>query len=240
MPEDPPTLEVCVDTCAGLAAAQNDADRIELCSALGLGGLTPGAGLLSAVRDSRVPVHAMIRPRAGGFHYDAADRAACLADIAAAKAAGCAGIVIGAAQNGQLDHDTLAAFVTAAEDLPCTLHRVIDQLDDPLTALDTAMDLGISRVLSSGGAVRAVDGLDRLAAMQTQGAGRITIMAGSGITPDTVARIARATGIRHFHASCSVTRPSDPADRRLGFAGETVAATDPETIGQLRAAIARL
>ena len=104
------TLEVCVDTAAGIAACQTHADRIELCSALDLGGLTPSAGLIEIARESAVPVHVMIRPRTGDFCYDAHDLSTRLHDIAAARRAGLTGVVLGASGLGGLTPMRLPIF----------------------------------------------------------------------------------------------------------------------------------
>lgn len=234
------SLEICVDTADGLAAAQLHADRIELCSALDLGGLTPSPGLLALVRTSRVPVHAMIRPRAGGFALSNAEIAACLADIAAARHAGCAGVVIGASLGNGLDVSALRQMVAAAGDLEVTLHRVIDRVANPASALDAAIALGIGRVLTSGGALRAVDGIAVLKTLHSRSAGRITIMAGSGVTSATLRTIAGGTGIRHFHASCSTQVPADPMDMKMGFAAATLSRTDAAKIAALKRALLAL
>ena len=229
-----PTLEVCVDTVAGITACSQHVDRIELCSALALGGLTPSPGLFAAVATSPVPVHAMIRPRGGGFTYDAAEQDACVADIIAARAAGCAGVVIGAAKDGGLDRGALGRYVEAANGMVCTLHRVIDVLDDPSVALEDAVSLGITRILTSGGAPSAGDGIAVLAALQAQARGRIAIMAGSGVSEANLSQISKATGIRHFHSSCSARAASDPRDVSLGFAPAQQSVTDTHRIAKLR------
>ena len=234
---EPATLEVCVDTPDGLQAAQTDANRIELCSALALGGLSPSPGLLAAVRFSTVPVHAMIRPRAGGFQFSESDIIACLADIAAARQAGCAGVVIGASDGHGLDLPALRRMVAAAHGMSVTLHRVIDRVDDPLAAIEDAIALGIGRILTSGGAAKAVDGVKTLKAMQDRAADRIVVMAGSGVTEGTLPQIARTTGIRHFHASCSISETTEPADQRLGFAPARLNRTDARQIAALRRAL---
>jgi copper homeostasis protein len=226
-----------VDTIAGIAASQDHADRIELCSALALGGLTPSPGLFAATRDSAVPVHAMIRPRSGGFEYDKSELDACVADIRAARAAGCTGIVIGAAKHGRLDVDALQRFVDEAQGMSCTLHRVIDVLDDPLGAMDDAIALGLDHILTSGGAASAEHGIAGLTAMQNRAAGRISVMAGSGITVSNLRSIAKTTGIRAFHSSCSIRTNSAPRDVKLGFAQPNECVTSAAQIANLRAAV---
>src|SRR5450830_141894 len=148
------TLEVCVDNAVGLAAAlTGGADRIELCSALDTGGLTPSFGLLRAASASPVPVVAMIRPRGGDFCFDEAEIQLMLDDIDAVAAAGLHGVVLGASlPDGQLDHRTLERLVhrAAAHGLHCTLHRAIDLCPDLEQATVLAIALGFGRILTSG------------------------------------------------------------------------------------------
>jgi len=232
------TLEVCVDDPSGVAACQGLVDRIELCSSLALGGLTPSAGLIANVREGDVPIHAMIRPRAGGFTYLADERAVMLADIATCRAAGIAGVVFGATtQDRQLDIDTLKTLREAAGDLDCTLHRAIDIVTDPVGAVEVAITLGFQRILTSGGAPCATDGLQHLSEMQTAAQGRIDLMVGSGVTAQNAAQIARATGVTSFHASCRSTGTAHPDLLAFGFENGEPAYTDRKKIMALRGAI---
>jgi len=210
-------LEVPVDTPSGLAAAHaGGASRIELCAALSEGGLTPSMGLMTEAARLPLPVHAMIRPRAGLFRFDAAEAEVMVADIRAARAAGLAGVVIGAqAASGGLDIPLLGRLAAEAGPLSVTLHRVIDVVPDPLGALDAAVALGLHRILSSGGAATAWDGRDRLATLVARAAGRIAIMAGAGVAPDHAPRLVAETGVTELHASCS---EPVPAPVPLGFA----------------------
>ncbi|MGI4745549.1 MAG: copper homeostasis protein CutC, partial [Janthinobacterium lividum] len=174
-------LEVCVDTIGGLEqAVAAGAARIELCGPLAVGGTTPSVGLIEAARDCAVPVYAMIRPRDGNFVFSPADEAGMLAEIRFVRAAGLAGVVLGASRpDGTLDEAMLARLSAAAGGLGRTLHRAFDLAPDPLAALETAIGLGFERVLTSGGSPRAVDGMAVLARLVRAAAGRIEIMAGS-------------------------------------------------------------
>lgn len=236
-------LEVCVDTAAGLAAAvEGGADRIELCSALALGGLTPSSGLMAlaaeAQKQTHLPVRAMIRPREGHFHFDAADGDMMLRDIDAVRAAGLDGVVIGASNAaGGLDTALLERLVAHAAGMAVTLHRVVDLLPDPVEAVDVAIALGLSTILTSGGAIKAADGMDRIAAMHQRASGRIEIMAGSGVHAGNAPAIIAATGIRAIHASCS--RPISGISARLldlGFDNANRRITDRATVVALRQA----
>lgn len=206
-------LEVCVDTIEGaLAAVRGGAGRIELCSALSEGGLTPSAGLMRAAAALPVPCYAMIRPRGGLFRFAAEEDAIMLADIAAAREAGLAGVVLGVQDaGGGLDLERLGRLVKAAGDLGKTLHRVIDVVPDPLTAVDQAADLGFERVLTSGAQPLAPDGVTLIAGMVRRAGDRLSVMPGCGLTPENVAAVIAATGAREVHAACSVKVPGDPA-----------------------------
>ena len=232
-------LEICVDSAAGLEAARaGGADRIELCSALALGGLTPSAGLMAIARQQPLPCHAMVRPRGGGFAYDESEIAQMEQEIAQVAEAGLAGAVFGATRDGVLDTEVLARLIACAArcGLSTTLHRAIDAVRDPVAAIDTAIELGFGRVLSSGGAPAAIEGRDTLRAMHQRAQGRIAVMAGSGITAENVGALT-AIGLGEIHASCSETRTGgDEALTRLGFAAP-VTNTRVERVRALREAI---
>ncbi len=229
-------LEICVDSAAGLAkAARAGADRVELCSSLPLGGLTPGPGLLASAAEIGIPSHAMIRPRPGDFLYEDADLRACLFDIAHMRAAGLAGVVIGAAgRDARLDLVALRAMVAAAGPLHVTLHRVFDLTPDPFEALEQAVELGIDRILTSGQAASAPEGQALIGALVERAAGRIEIMAGGGVTPETAAGL-MACGVDALHASCALPVPPCQPVERIGIA--PCRQTDENTIARLRAAM---
>lgn len=234
-------LEVCVDTAAGLAAAlEGGADRIELCAALAMGGLTPSLGLMRMAAAAAVPVYALIRPRAGGFVYDDAEIVVMLADIEAARAAGLAGVVIGAAlADGQLDRVSLRALIAAAKPMDVTLSRVFDLVPEWRQAVDVAVALGVGRILTSGGAVRAVEGVERLAAVHSYAAGRIGILPGAGITADNVEAILARVPVSEIHASCSVPVTAEGAVQRLGFVGLGLRETEAGSVRALKTAMMR-
>jgi copper homeostasis protein len=231
-------LEICVEDAHGIAAAVNGgADRIELCAALDVGGLTPPPSLIRAAASAPIPVHLLVRPRPGDFVYDAAERGLVEDDIRAAADAGLAGVVIGAnTRDGRLDLDGLARWVEGAHErgLSLTLHRAFDLTPDPLAALEQAVALGFDRILTSGGAPRAVDAIDTLTSLAAAAGDRITLLVGSGVSPTTV-RTLLATGAREVHASCRVARPgtADATLRRFGFVAETSYATDQSTVARL-------
>ncbi len=212
-------LEVCVDTAEALAqAVAQGAGRIELCAALGAGGLTPSAGFMRHARTTAVPVHVLIRPRAGGFVYSPAELAMMEADITAARAAGLAGIVIGVSRpDHTLDWLAIRTLMSAAQGMAVTLHRVFDLVPDLGQALEEAVEAGIGRVLTSGGAVSASAGAETIAALVRQAAGRIVVMPGAGITPGNAGALVRGTGATELHASCRTACPEDARLAALGF-----------------------
>jgi copper homeostasis protein len=232
-------LEVCVDDPQGLAAAvAGGADRIELCAALALGGLTPSQGLMQAAAGCGVPCMAMIRPRAGNFVFDADAVAVMRADIGAARAAGLAGVVIGASRaDGALDADVLAELLEAAGGMDVTLHRAIDLCPEPVAAVRVAMGLGIRRILSSGGALTATEGAVTLAAMMDLAGAACIIMPGAGVTAETLPGLAHLP-LREVHASCAAVVPSGGRALDLGFQPAGAKCTDRAKVAVLKAALA--
>jgi copper homeostasis protein len=233
-------LEVCVDSPRGLAAAvEGGADRIELCSALEVGGLTPVAGLMKAAAAAPIRVYAMIRPHAGPFVFDAADEAAMMADIDAARAFGLAGVVIGANRaDGTLDLPLLHRLKAHAAGMGSTLHRAFDLVPDPDVALQQAIELGCERILTSGCVPKAIDGLETLARLSKTAAGQISIMPGSGVRPSNVSEILRATGASEVHGSCS--SPVASVDLRavaFGFEAASANRTDAAVVRLMRQTI---
>ncbi len=233
-------LEVCVDDPAGLAAAvEGGADRIELCAALDVGGLTPSPGLMALASRAPVPVYAMIRPRAGAFVFDGDEEAAMVADIEAALTAGLAGVVIGASRNdGCLDTAMLSRLKTVAGNAGVTLHRAFDLVPDMEHALKQAIDLGFERILTSGGQKTAIEGADMIARLNDRAGARIRIMPGSGLRPANIESMLQL-GIGEVHASCRRSFVADRDDRAtvFGFQPETRFATDIDLVRQMRASL---
>ncbi len=221
-------LEIAANSLASaLAAQEGGASRIELCAALELGGLTPSLAQIALVRESlSIPVHVLVRPRAGDFAYGDEEHATMLADIAHCAAAGCDGVVVGALTvDGDVDVARCRELAAAADRLDLTFHRAIDVCRDPAAALEVVIGLGFRRVLSSGGAANAMEGSANLRRLIVQAAGRIEIMPGAGIDAGNIAALMVATGAREFHASAKHTLPSRmrfaPGDALGMAAGET-------------------
>lgn len=231
-------LEVGVDDVAGLEAAiEGGADRIELCSALGLGGLTPSAGLMSAAARSAVPCHAMIRPRAGDFLYSPREIDIMTDDISFAASAGLAGVVFGASlADGRLDAAALETLSNAVGSMPKTLHRAFDLVPDMSEAIDIAVACGFERILTSGRARTAPEGLDDLAEAIRIAGNRISIMPGAGVNPGSIDAILSRLKVKEVHSSCSVdVEIRDPRLVTLGFATRVVRKTDVATVRAMKA-----
>jgi copper homeostasis protein len=196
-------LEACIETLAEakLAAAYN-LNRVELCSALDLGGLTPTAALISACAEV-IEVHAMIRPRGGDFCYAPDEVALMLSEIEDAKKAGAVGVVFGCldAEN-QLDVEATKILTQKAKQhgLQSTFHRAIDFVPDQESVLEKLIVLGINRVLTSGGKPTAIAGLEEIARLVKTANGRIEIMAGSGVNASNAAAL-KTSGVDALHFS---------------------------------------
>lgn len=227
----PVALEIAVQDPTGVRiAGAVGAARVELAQALALGGLTPSPATLDlsidAARALGVEVHVLVRPRAGGFVYSADEIAIAESDVRRAIETGADGVVIGAlGDDGLLDIPAMRRLRDAAGGASVTLHRAIDVTVDPLATLDTARSLGLRRVLTSGGASVAIDGIDMLRALVAEAAGEIEVMAGSGVDAAS-ARALVETGVDalHFSAKRTVREPEGQARDgvRMGSAADGV------------------
>lgn len=188
-----------------------------------------------------VPLYILIRPRAGDFVYSESERAAMLEDIAHCRALGCDGVVIGAlTPGGEVDRDACARLIAAASGMGVTFHRAFDLIADQAAALEALIELGLERVLTSGGEPSAAAGAPVLARLIAQAGERIIVMPGAGITPGNIAALREATGAREFHASAKRRLASGmrraPVDALGMAAGET--RSDVDVVRALVAAIA--
>jgi copper homeostasis protein len=215
LPAVAPLFESCIDSLdAAIASARGGAGRVELCARLDVGGTTPHPALVErCVAAIAIPVFVMIRPRGGGFAYDAGEIAAMHVDIAAARAAGAHGLVFGALRvDGTIDADVMRRLIDAARPLPVTCHKAIDAARDVHEALDALLALGVDRVLTSGGAATAADGAAAIAALVARAGEALTVMAGGGVRAHTVAALIRRTGVREVHARLLPSGRTAPAD----------------------------
>ena len=187
---------------AAVAAEDAGAHRIELCARLDVGGTTPTLALIEKVLErTKTPVHVMIRPRGGDFFYTDEELTSMTNDIVRVCRLQPAGIVTGAiGADGQLRKSDLSRLVAAAGDLPITFHRAFDALADQPAALEELIDLGVSRILTAGGASSALAGADRIAGLVELADKRTTIIAGGGVRAHNVGEVIRRTGVREVHA----------------------------------------
>lgn len=205
------TLEICADSVdSAIAAQRGGAHRIELCSNLLEGGVTPSAGLISSVRHKvDIDLYVMIRPRGGDFFYTPAEFEIMKQDVLIAKQAGVDGIVAGILrEDGEIDVSRSRCLVEMAGQLKATFHRAFDMSRDLTQSLKDVIETGAHRLLTSGGEQKVEDGIDAIANLVRAADGRISVMAGSGITPANVHSIIKATGVREIHASVRGHVPS--------------------------------
>ncbi|WP_068081045.1 copper homeostasis protein CutC [Polycladidibacter stylochi] len=254
-------LEVCVDTVEGIqAAVHGGADRIELCSALALGGLSPSHSLIEAARRFALPqgvqVYAMVRPRAGDFCYSKNEIDCMKLEIQTVARAGLSGVVLGCSKAfkqqqltgcierelcsyAALDTEVLQQLqeVTQSSGLGSTLHRAFDLVYDFEEALLQAIELGFERILTSGGAPKAIDGLQRLIKLQEIAGDRIAIMPGSGINCENIRAFTEAGVFLQFHASCRVPFEEEALLTKFGFTATNGFRTNAKKVELLKARI---
>lgn len=212
-------FEICVDSIEGALAAQAaGAQRIELCDNLVEGGTTPSLGMIQLARQSlRIAVNVIIRPRGGDFVYSDYEMEVMRRDILAAKEAGASGVVIGLLEpDGSVDIERTRALVDAARPMSVTFHRAFDLCRDPGEALEVLCALGIDRILTSGQKNSALDGLDCIAAMVRQAAGRSIVMAGGGVNAGNVAEIIARGGVSEVHFAARKTFASPMRFKKPG------------------------
>ena len=226
----PLPLEICVDSLESCVAAHvGGASRLELCSGLVEGGVTPSYGLIGAALSATpLPLHVLIRPRPGDFLYTAADLAVMKADIMACKLLGASGVVLGCLKDdGRVDRDALRELMTAAKGMSVTFHRAIDLIPPECLEeeLDALVDEGVDRVLTSGLAADALAGAATIKRMVEHVHGRgLLIMAGGGITELNVSAVLAHSCAHELHASARTFQWSAMKYRKAGvyMGGEKV------------------
>ncbi len=196
-------LEICCGSVDDVfAAAEGGADRVELNSALFLGGLTPSIGLVREAKKAHIPMLVMVRPRDGGFCYTEREFETMLADVFAFVNEDVDGLVFGVLlPDGRVDKKRCKQLVEAAGNRQKVFHRAFDVVPDWREAMDTLIELGFDRILTSGQASNSVLGADTLKEMNEYAAGRIEILPGGGIRPHNIAEILEKTGCYQAHAS---------------------------------------
>ncbi len=208
-------FELCAESVpACVAAREGGADRIELCSSLDRGGLTPSHGLIvEAMERSGMPIHVMLRPRAGGFVYTAEEFAVMRRDLQHLRQLGAAGVVLGLLRaDGMVDVERTAQLVREAGTLEVTFHRAFDEVVDLRQGLEDIIASGCKRVLTSGGKDDVVSGAVCLSRLVIQAEGRIAVAVGGGLRLHNASALAQATGATHFHGSLRSGGEAAPVD----------------------------
>jgi copper homeostasis protein len=237
-----PQLEIAANSVASaLAAQEGGADRVELCSALELGGLTPSHATLALVRERvSIPIYVLIRPRAGDFLYSDLEFETMRRDIQACKVLRCDGVVIGVLDaQGDVDVTRCRSLIDAADGIDVTFHRAFDLARDSERALEDIIALGCERVLTSGARASAREGAELIRKLVAQVGERIAIMPGGGIDSDNIAALRAATGAREFHASAKRALPS--AMQFSAFAGSGMDTGEVRSdVGEVKALVTAL
>lgn len=208
-------LEIAVQDPAGARIAfEAGADRIELCQALSVGGLTPSAGTVDHVLTTTADparIGVLVRPRGGGFVYDAEETAIATTDIRHFAAAGISRFVVGAlTEQGEVDLDAIWRWKSAAPGAHFVFHRAIDTIPDPRHVIDKLIELGVESILTSGGARRSIDAVVPLAALVHHAAGRLEIVAGGGVLVSDIPTLVM-TGVDAIHLSARATAAAGSA-----------------------------
>lgn len=243
-------LEVCADSVqSAVSAWEGGADRIELCSGLVIGGLSPSPALFKQVRRyTDLKIRTLLRPRFGDFCYDDYEFQTLKEEVEMFRDLGADGVVIGILNpDGTLNMEQMSELTDAAGDVGVTLHRAFDVCRDPYEALEQCVTLGIDTILTSGQKSSAWEGRSLLAELAEKAEGRIQILAGAGITPEIIGKLADCTGIRAFHMSGKKVTDSRMEFRREGvpmgipgFSEFEIWQTDEEQVRSAAGVLGRL
>jgi len=201
-----PLFELCVtDLEAARTAESGGADRIELCSQLSVGGVTPDHELMTkTIQTLLIPVHVLIRPRPGDFVFSSAEFGEMKRQIERAKAAGAAGVATGVLlPDGRVDVERTRELVALAKPMKVTFHRAFDETPDMVGALEDVIRCGVDCLLTSGGEPDVLTGAESIAKLRTLAAGRLDVMAGGGLQLASLVEVLRRTGVSHLHGSLS-------------------------------------
>jgi copper homeostasis protein len=239
-------LEICVDNYESFSTAiKNGADRIELCSSLREGGLTPSYAFMEAALKTSTPVFMMIRPRSCDFLYTDDEIEVMCRDIHAAKKLGASGVVFGVlTADGKINFPVMRALVKEASSMEVTCHRAFDQVRDAFEAVDSLVELGVKRILTSGQEENPYSGMDMLRKVVSYARKRVMIMA-AGVTPDTVREIAVKAGVDEVHSAAFMSRKSGMtyvrSDAKMGHGEDfSMNVVDGELVKGIKAEIAGL
>lgn len=219
-------LEACVDSVqSAIAAEKGGAQRVELCGNLVIGGTSPGAALFRQVREhTDLKIRVLLRPRFGDFCYDEYEYERMKEDTALYRDLGADGIVTGILKpDGDLDIEKMKELIEIAGDMDVALHRAFDVCRNPRKMLEEAVNLRIRTILTSGQKNSAWEGRELIKELVEQSAGRIEILAGAGISPETIEKLVPYTGTLSYHMSGKVIMDSRMEYRKegvsMGFPG---------------------
>lgn len=219
------TVEICSNSRqSAINAKAGGARRVELCANLEVGGTTPKAeDIAYCVNELGLRTHVLVRPREGDFCYSTAEYAQILEEIDMCRKAGAHAVVVGfLTAEGKIDEVRTREAVRRAAPMEVTFHRAFDEMNqEPLEALEVVIGCGCHRILTSGCQPSAEAGIDTLRQLVKQASGRITILAGAGVTPGNVAKIVAETGVAEVHGSCKHTLPDGTME------------TDPQIVAEL-------
>jgi copper homeostasis protein len=213
-------LEACVDSVeSAIAALQGGANRLELCSNLIIGGSTPSIGLFRKVKEYvNVPIHVLIRPRYGDFHYTDKEQQVMMEDVKIFGEEGASGIVIGALNpDGTLNDLYMREVKEIAKGMSITLHRAFDVCADPLETMESAIGLGINTILTSGQRNNCLEGMNLIADLVKKAAKRIDIMVGGGVNASVIKDLYSVTHAISYHMSGKSINPSGMTYRKEGI-----------------------
>ncbi len=232
----PKILEVCIASLTdALSAEQGGADRLELNAALELGGLTPTAGLLQQIKQAvTLPVIVMIRPRGAGFCYSDYERQVMLRDAEMLLDLGADGVASGALCDGQrLDVAFWVSLVRLAGTRETVFHRAVDTVASPEKLLVELIELGTTRLLTSGGCATALEGAEQITRLRHLADGKIEILPGAGVTPQNLGELIKTTGCDQVHGSFGSAR----CDAGNGVVDDTYPGTSQDRVAAARHAL---
>ena len=211
------TLECCVDSVeSAIAAKKGGADRIELCSALVIGGLSPSQALYRKIREQvDLPIRVLLRPRFGDFCYTDFEHEIIKEEIRSFRKLGADGIVIGTMKpDGTLNVEQMKKLIEEAQGMSVTLHRAFDMCKNPFMALEEARKLGINTILTSGQKNTCIDGVELLKELVEKAQGETEILVGGGVDASVLPVLAEKTKAKAYHMSGKISMESEMRYRK--------------------------
>ncbi|MEN9522435.1 MAG: hypothetical protein RL065_812 [Bacteroidota bacterium] len=205
-------LEICCPSIeAGIIAEQCGADRIEFCKDLSVGGVTPTFDEIEKIKSLiKIPIHVLIRCRAGNFIYSENEINKMIDEINFCKSIGIDGVVIGALQtDGKIDISSIKKMILAADGMDITFHKAFDEIENQIEALHELIHLNFTRILTSGCKTTAIKGAEQLKTLNTIAKNKITIMPGGGIRSNNLSELNKITNCSAFHSAASIANGNE-------------------------------